>query len=139
MVRSEQPSIFLASRNSFRYSSLEICSFCASDSENVCNSTSCSFFICATFRYSAISLMIFTILSSILAHSFSGVPTSCSGKVPVVVYYQPKYCCIRLSKSNCVWSRAFCTSTFDLSTSATKSANWFWHSIDGNGNLIEES
>ena len=31
----------------------------------------------------------------------------------------PKYCCIRLSNSNCASSRAFCTTAFDLSTCVT--------------------
>lgn len=42
-----------------------------------------------------------------------------------------KYCCIKLSNSNCTSSNAFCTTIFDLSVCSTKAANCFWSSSGG--------
>ena len=45
-----------------------------------------------------------------------------------------KYSLIFLFSNSSYKSTLFCASTFDLSTVRTKSANWFWSSIEGKGN-----
>ena len=75
MVLSEHPSILLASRNICKNSSLDISSLFASFSANALIITSCSFFIWAIDKYSAISFNTTTIFSSMLVSPFK-IPTS---------------------------------------------------------------